>query len=156
MTTIVDPAELGGHALVYLPKYMMSDESGFGETDEAVRERCLSTLERMYPHFSRDDVLAFRTSRARYVMALPTLNYSQRLPPMKTSISGVWAVNSAHILKGNLNVNETIQIAEEAIDTVLAPTIESSKRTRAGQVEPASQPTIESHDEADRELVARS
>jgi hypothetical protein len=89
-------------------------------------------------------------------MALPTLNYSERLPQMQTSIPGVWAVNSAHILKGNLNVNETIQIAEEAIDTVLAPTIESSKRTCTSQVEPASQPTIESHDEADRELVARS
>ena len=114
MTTIVDPAELGGHALVYLPKYMMSDEPGFAETDDEIRERCLSTLEKMYPEFSRDDVAAFRTSRARYVMALPTLGYSERLPPMKTSVPGVYAVNSAHILKGNLNVNETIEIAEDA------------------------------------------
>jgi protoporphyrinogen oxidase len=124
MTTIVDPAEVGGHALVYLPKYMMSDDPGFADTDEAIRERCLSTLERMYPEFSRDDVLAFRTSRARQVMALPTLRYSEKLPPMKTSIPGVYVVNSAHILKGNLNVNETIQIAEDAVQTVLAPAIE--------------------------------
>ena len=59
MTTIVDPAELGGHSLVYLPKYMMSDEPGFAETDEVIRERCLATLEKMYPHFSRDDVRPF-------------------------------------------------------------------------------------------------
>ena len=115
MTTIVDPAELGGHSLVYLPKYMIADDPAFADSDDAVRERCLSTLEKMYPHFSRDDVLAFRTSRVRYVMALPTLNYSERLPPMQTSIPGVYAVNSAHILKGNLNVNETIQIAEDAV-----------------------------------------
>jgi protoporphyrinogen oxidase len=130
MTTIVDPAELGGHALVYLPKYMMSDDSGFADTDDQVRERCLATLEKMYPAFSRDQVVAFRTSRARLVMALPTLRYSERLPPIKTSMPGVYAVNSAHILKGNLNVNETIEIAEEAVRTVLAPAI-AQPRTAA-------------------------
>jgi len=64
-------------------------------------------------------------------MALPTLDYSQRLPPMKTSVPGVWAVNSAHILKGNLNVNETIEIAEDAIRTILAPTIAQPRPERS-------------------------
>jgi protoporphyrinogen oxidase len=153
MTTIVDRAELGGQALVYLPKYMMSDDPGFAETDEEIRERCLTTLERMYPEFSRDDVAAFRTSRARYVMALPTLGYSDRLPPMKTSVPGVYAVNSAHILKGNLNVNETIQIAEDAIRGVLAPAIADSRNIPDASL---LQPTAAIHDETDRELVARS
>jgi protoporphyrinogen oxidase len=153
MTTIVDRRELGGHALVYLPKYMMSDDPGFAETDEMIRDRCLSTLERMYPEFSRDDVLAFRTSRARYVMALPTLSYSERLPPMKTSVPGVYAVNSAHILKGNLNVNETIQIAEEAIDGVLAPAIQQEP---ARPIDSNLHLPADAHDETDRELVARS
>jgi len=159
MTTIVDPAELGGHSLVYLPKYLMSDDPGFAEPDEAIRERCLATLERMYPHFSRDDVLAFRISRARYVMALPTLRYSERLPPMKTSIPGVYAVNSAHILKGNLNVNETIQIAEEALRGDLAPAIAADLPLLVATdvPQPLRNTTEEgAHDQADRELVARS
>ena len=153
MTTIVDPAELGGHALVYLPKYAMPGDPVFEESDEQVRERCLSTLEKMHPDFSRDDVAAFRTSRVRYVMALPTLRYSERLPPMETSVPGVWAVNSAHILKGNLNVNETIQMAEEALETVLAPAI---GRSRAASPDRQLQPLGSPHDQTDRELVARS
>jgi protoporphyrinogen oxidase len=155
MTTIVDPAELNGHSLLYLPKYMMSDHPGFAETDEEVRERCLSTLEKMHSHFSRDDVLAFRTSRARYVMALPTLSYSERSPPTQTSSAGVYAVNTAHILKGNLNVTETIELAEEAIDSVLAPAIGDGRVARQAKSE--SPHTLERHhDEANRELVARS
>lgn len=125
MTTIVDPQELGGHALVYLPKYAAGEDPVFKLTDDELRERYFSTLEKMYPHFSRDDVLAFRVSRARFVMALPTLRYSERLPPLATSIPGVYAVNSAHILKGNLNVNETIQIAEAAIEGALKPALHS-------------------------------
>jgi protoporphyrinogen oxidase len=170
MTTIVDPAELAGHSLVYLPKYMMATEPAFAESDEVVRERCLATLEKMYPHFSRDDVLAFRISRARCVMALPTLSYSERLPPMRTSIPGVYAVNSAHILKGNLNVNETVQIAEEALRTVLAPALAETPLASAArpnqQPTPAAIPQTKStvsfppeaptDVEAPRELVARS
>ena len=160
MTTIVDRAELGGNSLVYLPKYMMSTEAAFAETDEVVRERCLSTLEKMYPHFSRSDVLAFRVSRARSVMALPTVRYSERLPPMQTSVPGVFAVNSAHILKGNLNVNETIQIADDAMQLLMSVARANlpQQRLRHSSPQPPTHahPTPAPHVEAPRELVARS
>lgn len=120
MTTIVDPEELAGRHLVYLPKYCPADDRLFERTDDELRDEWLTALERMHPGFSREDVVAMRFSRVRSVMALPTLGYSDRLPPMKTSVPGVWAVNSAQILKGNLNVNETIQVADEAIAGPLA------------------------------------
>ncbi|MEN1678525.1 MAG: NAD(P)/FAD-dependent oxidoreductase [Planctomycetota bacterium] len=164
MTTIVHPDELGGRSLVYLPKYVVSDDPLFDESDESLRERWVGTLEKMYPHFSRDQVAAFQVSRARHVMALPTLDYSSRLPPMKTSVPGVYAINSAHILKGNLNVNETIQVADEAIATVLRDELaggdEATIDSSADQtvVAPAApRPTQPADDDqADRELIARS
>ena len=52
-------------------------------------------------------------------MAIPTLKYSELLPPMKSSVEGLYVVNSSYILKGNLNVNESITIAEDAMQTVL-------------------------------------
>lgn len=114
MSTIVDPdKELGGRHLVYLPKYLPDDHEGLGESDEDYKEKCLSTLEKMYDHFSRDDVESFQVARAKYVAALATVDYSQRLPPVVTSVPGFYALNSAHIVKGNLNVNETISLGEE-------------------------------------------
>ncbi|MEO0531127.1 MAG: FAD-dependent oxidoreductase, partial [Planctomycetota bacterium] len=120
MTTIVDPKELGGRHLVYLPKYVPANDPLFECTDDELREEWLTALEKMHPHFSREDVVAMRFSRVRSVMALPTINYSERLPSVETGVPGVWAVNSAQILKGNLNVNETIQVADEAIAGPLA------------------------------------
>ncbi len=152
MTTIVDPQELGGRSLVYLPKYASSDDPIFETTDAELRERWLGTLEKMYPHFQRDHVEAFRVARARQVMALPTLRYSDRLPPMKTSVAGIWGVNSAHILKGNLNVNETIQVAEEAIRGPLAMAVAAS-RPYASFLPPVFP---SSYGPVDRELIARS
>ena len=59
-------------------------------------------------------------------MAIPTLNYSEQLPPMKSSVDGLFYVNSSYILRGNLNVNETITIGEEAMETVLKTELERS------------------------------
>ncbi|HEX6898978.1 MAG TPA: NAD(P)/FAD-dependent oxidoreductase [Thermoanaerobaculia bacterium] len=111
MTTLVDRAELGGHALVYLPKYVASDDPAFDLEDDEIRERFLAALERMVPGFDRRDVLCFRVSRVRHVFALPTLRYSERLPPAATSVPGLHLANAAHIAHGTLNVNETVHLA---------------------------------------------
>ncbi len=115
MSNIVDSAQTGGKSLVYLPKYVPADHTLFNRSDDDIKEEFLRALERMHPEFSRDDVEAFQIARARNVMAIPTLRYSESLPPQTTSVPGLYVVNSAYIGKGNLNVNETISIAEEAL-----------------------------------------
>ena len=114
MSALVDPKHFGGNALVYLPKYIPSDSPEFGLSDDAIQQTFLSALERMYPHFKRNDVLCFRVSRVRYVLPISTIGYSDRLPPVSTSVPGLHILNSVHIVNGTLNVNETIQLAEKA------------------------------------------
>lgn len=112
MSALVDKKEFGGNALVYLPKYVAPDDELFEKSDAEIEETFLSALEKMYPHFTRKDVLAFKISRVRNVFPIPTLNYSTNLPGVKTSIDNLFIVNSAQITNGTLNVNETVQLAE--------------------------------------------
>ncbi len=114
MTTLVDRAVFGGLSLVYLPKYVPPDDPIFQESDEVIQDRFLAALVQMYPKFDRSDVVEFKISRVRQVFAITTLNYSQRMPPVQTSMTGVHILNSAHIANGTLNVNETILLAEQA------------------------------------------
>ena len=113
MTALVEKSEFGGNALVYLPKYVAPDDELFEKSDMEIEEIFLGKLEEMYPHFNQNDVEAFRISRVRQVFPIPTLNYSSNLPSVKTSIDGVYIINSAQITNGTLNVNETIQLAEK-------------------------------------------
>ena len=146
MSALVEPAQLGGNALVYLPKYVDPGDPLFEKPDEDIRAEFLGALERMYPHFSADDVLAFRVSRVRHVVALSTLGYSENLPPMKTSLHGVYAVNSAHIVNGTLNVNETVGLANKVVTELLLP----------GLSHPLPIDGIENNVEANCQLVAGS
>jgi protoporphyrinogen oxidase len=118
MTTLVNRDQFGGNCLVYLPKYVDPADPMFEQPDADIQESFLSALERMYPAFKRSDVLAFKVSRVRRVLAISTLNYSENLPPMQTSIPGVHILNSAHIANGTLNVNETLALANTAAASV--------------------------------------
>jgi hypothetical protein len=63
----------------------------------------------------------------------------------------IFAVNSAHIVKGTLNVNEVVELANDAVARVLLPSLAE------GDVATAIQPSSHEADvEAAGELVARS
>ncbi len=115
MSALVDRVEFNGHSLVYLPKYVASDDPILSEPDASIRERFVSALQRMKPGFTPDDVLAFEVARLKYVFPIPVKNYSQSVPPVTTSLQGVFTVNSSQIVNGTLNVNETLQLAERAM-----------------------------------------
>ena len=119
MSALVDPSEFAQQHLVYLPYYVPEDDSLFDQTDEQIQEASLAGLEAMYPSFSRDDVVAFRVSRVPRVMPIPTLGYSEKLPSVQTSVPGVYVVNSAQIVNGTLNVNETVRLGENAAQDLL-------------------------------------
>jgi len=106
MTTLVNPQQFGGHTLVYLPKL----------TDEQLQSQFWQALKRMYPQLQDSDLLTFRVSRVKQVLAIATLNYSQKLPSMNTSIPGLYVINSAQICNGTLNVNETIKLAKQGTE----------------------------------------
>jgi protoporphyrinogen oxidase len=120
-SAFIDRSEFGGRTLVYLPRYLASDDPAFTTSDDEWQENFTSALFRMHPRLSVDDVLAFRVSRERFVYALPTLGYSTRLPPRLTSVPGLHIVNSAHIVNGTLNVNETVKLAHDAVGELLTP-----------------------------------
>ncbi len=121
MTTLVDPAELGERTLVYLPKYLTADDPAWSKSDEEIRAEFLAAIQRLFPAFAANEVLAFRVSRVRHVFALSTLNYSRHVPHVETSSPGLFIVNSSQIVNGTLNVNETLRLAESSLEVLCRP-----------------------------------
>lgn len=121
MTRIVDSNKFGGKHLVYLPKYVTENDPWMQKSDAEIESRFRETLLKMYSHLLPEDIIAIRISRAGQVMALPVLNYSDRVPPIQLSLPNIFAVNSAQIRQGVLNVNETIVVAEQALEKYLLP-----------------------------------
>ena len=119
MTALINPKEINGLHLIYLPKYVNSDDPLFEVSDDELSKSFLNDFLKMYPSLNKEDVSFYGVSKARNVFSLPTLNYSGKLPGIKTSIPNYYIVNSAQIINGTLNVNETIQVAETKLAEIL-------------------------------------
>ena len=115
MTAFIDPSEVGGHSLVYLPKYTTPDDPLFTMTDDEILSEFLPFLEQMYPHFSRDQIVTERISRVPKVFALPTLRYSETQPSIATSVPGLYLAGSANLPFATLNVNDTLALLDEVV-----------------------------------------
>ena len=108
--------DFDGTSLVYLPRYVDPSSPLFDESDAAIEADFIAGLRRVFPQVAESDVIAARTSRVRAVMAVPALNYSDRVPTIETSVPGLYLASSANIINGTLNVNETLQLADRALE----------------------------------------
>jgi protoporphyrinogen oxidase len=119
MTSLVNKKYFDDNTLIYLPKYLNPSDPLFNEPDEKIETFFIQSFIKMYPFITLNNILSVRTARAKNVFALSTINYSDNLPKVESSIQGVYILNSAHITNGTLNVNETIQVAENKLYELL-------------------------------------
>jgi protoporphyrinogen oxidase len=114
-TNIVDPAELGGRHLVYLPKYVVADDPLFAESDEAITTMLLDGLRKVHPEVPVEAIIHTRLFRERYVQPLQEVNYLDRTRGIQTPVPGVYLANSTMLYNSTLNNNAVISLADRAV-----------------------------------------
>jgi protoporphyrinogen oxidase len=136
MTALIDPEEIGGTHLVYLPRYVAADDPLLDAPVEQIEETFLAGLRQLHPDLGDGEIVQFAVSRPRYVLPVPVIGYAARVPAMRTSVPGVWTVNSAQITDGTLNVDETLRLADRAMAEIRTATGSAGTRSPA-----ATEPT---------------
>ncbi len=118
-TTYIDPQYVGGHHLVYLPKYTAPDSPMQKMTDEQIKVIWLNQLESMFPHFDRDWIRYFLVQRARYVEPLHPLNGMDIIPEVHTPIKNLYLASNAQIYPTLTNGESISRKAREVADMVM-------------------------------------
>lgn len=121
MTALVDPAEVKGNHLLYLPKYVTANDPLFEKDDAYIRDYFVKNFLEMYPHFSEQNIRFAGVAKAKQVITVAAIDYSSKLPEVKTSLPHISIINTAHIKDGTLNVNETIRVAETKLEEIVTP-----------------------------------
>jgi len=119
MSALVNKKYLNGNSLVYLPKYVVDGDPLFDKSDEEIKKYFLDSFDDMYPGVVEHNVKFAGVAKAKHVITVAKLGYSDMLPAVTTTVPGVHIVNTAHIKDGTLNVNETIAVAETKLQEIL-------------------------------------
>ena len=114
LTTLVDPQEIGGDHLIYLPRYLPDNDPDFDKPDEAFFAPFMDAMQRVFWRrgFSMDDVILWRVFRSRFVSPIHTLHYDEQRLPIPILPGQLYLLNTGRILGGTLNNNQMIEEAE--------------------------------------------
>jgi protoporphyrinogen oxidase len=118
-TTYIDPQYVGGHHLVYLPKYTAPGSRWQRISDDEIREIWLKNLETMFPQFDRSWIRYFLVHRERYVEPLHGLNSAHLIPHIKTPVEALYLVDTAQIYPALTNGESVSRYARQAAQVIL-------------------------------------
>ena len=117
-TAYIDPQFVGGHHLVYLPKYTAPDSPYQKMSDEEIRVLWMNHLESMFPGFQRDWIRYFLIHRERYVEPLHMLNETHFIPSLQTPIENLYLATNAQIYPALTNGESISREARKTADFI--------------------------------------
>ena len=117
-TNVVSPEELGGHHLVYLPKYMPKNDKMAGFDDDELAQLFTKSLQSVFPDLKDEEIKHTLVFREPCVQPLQELYSLERKLDIQTPISGLYVANTSMILNSTLNNNAVITLAKKAADII--------------------------------------
>ena len=118
-TTYIDSQFVGGHHLVYLPKYTAPDSWWLQLSDEEIRTIWLHELETMFPSFDRSWIRYFPIHREQYSEPIHRLNGADHIPTIKTPVENLYLATTAQIYPELTNGESVSRHARRAAQIVL-------------------------------------
>jgi protoporphyrinogen oxidase len=126
-TSYIDPQYVGGHHLVYLPKYTSPGSPWQGKSDDEIRKIWSENLQAMFPKFDPRSIRYFLVHRERFVEPLHKLNGTDEIPPIKTPFENLYLATTAQIYPALTNGESVTRNASRTADMVLKDLLVLSK-----------------------------
>jgi protoporphyrinogen oxidase len=119
-THAVDPEQVGGH-LVYVPHYVDPSNPDLERPSSEITEEYLGHVQRIFPHFSPDDVIASQVARARRAEPVHTVGIAPRAGELFPA-AGLAVASSAHIYPEIVNGQAILGVADSVAERILNST----------------------------------
>lgn len=108
--TNFEPSETyKGRHIVYLSKYLPTDEALYQMSEEAFFEYALPFIKKMFPDFERDWVINYHVWKEAYSQPLVTKHYSRIIPAYSTPVPGVYINTMAQIYPEDRGTNYAVR-----------------------------------------------
>ena len=118
-TTYIEPKYVGGHHLVYLPKYTLPGSQWQKMSDDEIKQVWLKNLKEMLPTFDEKTVEYFLVHRERYVEPLHPINSAHLIPPVQTPVKDLFLVTTSQIYPALTNGESVSRHALESAKKIV-------------------------------------
>lgn len=113
---VIGSENLGGHSLLYVPKYVAPDSPYFDRSDEQIQAEFLHHLGRMFPDFRPEQIVTSRVMRARAIEPVHELEAGLRVESVYAPLPGLYQTSTAQIYPALVNCEAVIALAENVFE----------------------------------------
>ena len=118
-TNFVDPSLYGGKHVVYFSNYPSRQNPLYQMSGEELLEDILPHLRKINPSFDPSWIEEFYHHRVDAAQPIIGINYSQRIPDLRTPIKGVYLANTTQIYPEDRGTNYSVRLGKQVTDLVL-------------------------------------
>ena len=118
-TNFVDPSLYGGKHIVYFSNYPSRQNPLYQKSGEELLEDFLPHLGKINPRFDRSWVEEYYHHRVDAAQPIIGVNYSQRIPDIRTPIKGLYLANTTQIYPEDRGTNYSVRLGKQVVDMVL-------------------------------------
>ena len=113
-TSYIDPSFVGGHHLVYVPKYVAPGSPWLQASDDEIRAAWTAALKRIVPTFDESSVRYCLVHRERFVEPLHGAGAGERTLPVDAPVTGLHLVTTSQIYPALTNGESVTRHARDA------------------------------------------
>ena len=117
-TNFIPNQDYGNQFVTYLFNYLPIDHPWMKESKKVVFERYEQGLKTIFPSYSRDQIHNIMIFRDQYATPIYDVEYLKKMPPMASSLKGLYYANTAHIFPHDRNMNFSIELAERVVKKI--------------------------------------
>ena len=103
-------------SLVYVPYYMPRDYPKFTHDNAYFINEAKNYIKQLNPEITDADIIAEHASRYGYAQPVCQPGFSQILPPIKTSIKGLYIADTSYYYPEDRSISESINIGKQMAD----------------------------------------
>jgi protoporphyrinogen oxidase len=133
-TNMQRPEIYGGAHLTYISRYLDPEDPLYRMSAEDVLESYLPHLQKMFRGFGRDWVEQVWAWRERYTQPVIGLRYSERKPPFKTPVEGLWLSCMAQVYPEDRGMNYAVLYGQKVVQEMMGETPARGERPMVSEV----------------------
>ena len=103
-------------SLVYVPYYMPRDYPKFAHDNAYFIDEAKRYIKQLNPEISDDDIIAEHASRYGYAQPVCQPGFSKVLPPIETSIKGLYIADTSYYYPEDRSISESVNIGKQMAD----------------------------------------
>lgn len=118
-TNFIASSNYEGRHYVYLSKYLEPDDPWFTMPDDDLIARYVPYLRKVNPSFGADWISRFWVFRERAAQPIVPLRYSEKMPPHRTGLPGLYLANTTQIYPEDRGTNYSVRLGNQIAALVL-------------------------------------